>query len=133
MTEPEMEEQDMLNKHDELIHLDILPRLEKVEKGLLDFTVQVQEIKTSQTDLQLTVMRESREMQSTSKEQGDKMLSLVEGAMKYQSNNDKQEHEWRMHKINTWANVFLKVMGGLTAAGGIGYLIIQHFLERVGG
>lgn len=132
MTEHEMEEQHMLNKHDELIHLDILPRLEKVEKAQLDFSRQVEEIKTSQTNLELTVIRESREMQSTSKEQGVKMLSLVEGAMKYQSTNDKQEHEWRMEKLNTWATVFLKVMGGLTAAGGIGYLIVQHFFDRIG-
>lgn len=132
MTQTE-EELDMLESHDELIHHDILPRLEKVEKAQVSFNKQVEDIKVSQTDLQLTVMRESREMQSTSKEQGDRMLSLVEGAMSYQSNNDKLDHELRMHKINTWTNVFLKILAGLTAAGGIGYLVIQHLLEKVGG
>lgn len=123
----------MLNKHEEIIQLDILPRLAEVEKAQVTFNKQVEDIKASQTDLQLTVMRESRDMQSTSKEQGDKMLSLVEGAMNYQTNNDKLDHELRMHTISTWANVFLKVLGGLTAAGGIGYLIINHLLERMGG
>lgn len=123
----------MLNRHEDVIQNDILPRLEEVEKAQLVFSRQVEEIKTSQTNLELTVIRESREMQSTSKEQGDRMLTLVEGAMTYQSNNDKLDHELRMHKINTWTNVFLKVLGGLTAAGGIGYLIINHILEKVGG
>jgi len=125
----EMEEQTMLNKHEQIIKHDILPRLEEVERAQLVFSRQVEEIKTSQTNLELTVIRESREMQSTSKEQGDRMLTLVEGAMTYQSNNDKLEHELRMHKINTWTNVILKMLGGLTAAGGIGYLIINHILE----
>lgn len=123
----------MLNRHDELIHHDILPRLEKVEKAQVYFNKQVDDIKDSQKDLQITVMKESSAMQSITKEQGDRMIGIVEGAMNYQSRNDQLEHDLKMQRLNTWANVFLKVMGGITAVGGIGYLIVQHFLNQVGG
>lgn len=132
MGKPE-EELDMLNKHEVIIHEDILPRLEKVEKAQVDFTKQVEDIKDSQKDLQITVMRESSNMQSITKEQGDRMIGIVEGAMNYQSRNDQLEHDLKMQRLNTWANVFLKIIGGLTAVGGIGYVIVQHFLNLIGG
>ena len=51
----------MLERHDQLIHHDILPRLEKVEKAQMDFNNQVPEIKSSQTNLELTVMKDGQE------------------------------------------------------------------------
>ncbi|MFJ8064926.1 hypothetical protein ACIQYS_09855 [Psychrobacillus sp. NPDC096426] len=83
--------------------------------------------------LENTIMVENRETRNTMKEQTEKLFGIVEKAMGYQSSEAEYRHEQKMAKINTWANVFLKIIGGLTAVGGIGYLIIQHFLNQVGG
>src|SRR4051794_39156826 len=75
--------------------------------------------------LENTIMAENRETRTTMKEQTEKLFGIVDKAMGYQTNVAVHNHEQRMAKINTWATVFLKITGGLSAVGGIGYLIVQ--------
>ena len=55
------EDINMLQRHEEIIHRDILPRLDRFEKAQLDFSNQVESIKSSQTGLELTVMKDGQE------------------------------------------------------------------------
>lgn len=83
--------------------------------------------------LENTVMSENRETRTTMREQGDKMFTLVENAMGYQTARTTQSHELRMAKLNTWSTVFLKVSGGvvgLLSSGGAIYYVMQHFLTN---
>lgn len=85
--------------------------------------------------LENTVMSESRETRTTMKEQTDKLLTLVESSINYKTDAEKQEHEYKMLKIKTWADVFLKLSGGVVAllsAGGGFYYVVQHFFGNGG-
>lgn len=44
--------------HDGILHDDVLPRLKRVEEELLEFKVEIGKITTSQTNLELTVMKD---------------------------------------------------------------------------
>lgn len=82
--------------------------------------------------LENTVMSESRETRLTMKEQTDKLFNIVDSSINYKTDAEKQEHEFRMLKIKTWSDVFLKISGGIVAllsAGGGAYYVIQHFFN----
>lgn len=93
----------------------------------------IKQLEDNALKLENTVLATSRDTQNTMKEQTEKLFGIVEKAMGYQTDVAVHKHEQKMAKINTWANVFLKIMLGLTGASGIGYLIVQHFIEKVGG
>lgn len=83
--------------------------------------------------LENTILTENRDTRNTMKEQTEKLFNIVEKAMGYQNSKSDQDHELKMLKLNTWSTVFLKIsgaMGALGSAGGLIYLVIQHFLEK---
>lgn len=83
--------------------------------------------------LENTVMSESRETRTTMKEQTEKLFTIVENAMGYQSARTTQTHELRMTRLNIWSTVFLKVSGGIVAllsSGGAIYYVLQHFFTN---
>lgn len=83
--------------------------------------------------LENTILTENRDTRSTMKEQTEKLFKIVENAMGYQNNKTSQDHELKMLKLNTWSTVFLKIsgaVGALGSAGGLIYLVVQHFLSK---
>lgn len=83
--------------------------------------------------LENTILTENRDTRSTMKEQTEKLFTIVENAMGYQNNRTAQDHELKMLKLNTWSTVFLKfagAIGALGSAGGLIYLVAQHFLTK---
>lgn len=128
-----------ITSHDERIasHDERISNLEEADRRHEE---QIAEIKANSLSLENTMMKESRETQDVVKRlentvvnHNDKLYDIVESAMGYQKDVAVHKHEQRMKKIETWSNVFLKIATGLTAVGGIGYLILQHILNQIGG
>lgn len=130
---------DKVSEHDKNLeeHKERISTLEEVTLALKESDRQhderLKKLEDNAVKLENTIMSENRDTRNTMKEQSEKLFGIVEKAMAYQSDVAVHKHEQRMAKINTWANVFLKIMTGLTAVGGIGYLIVQHFLNQIGG
>lgn len=119
---------DKVKEHDVAIvdHGERLSLLEESGKRHEDRLIQLE---NQSERLETTVMREARDTQATMKEQGDRMFGLVESTINYKTDTERQEHEFRMLKLNTWSTVFLKISGGIVAllsAGGGAYYALQY-------
>lgn len=130
---------DKVSAHDKDLeeHRERIMTLEDITLSLKEAERQhderLRKLEDNAVKLENTIMAENRETRNTMKEQTEKLFGIVDKAMGYQNDVAVHKHEQRMAKINTWANVFLKIMTGLTAVGGIGYLIVQHLLNQIGG
>ena len=94
---------------------------------------QMTELKTQNTELENTVLKDNRETRSTLVAQMEKLFLLTENAMGYQTSRTNQQHEYKMLRWNTIATVFLKVCGALStlaASGGLIYMIVEYFLAK---
>lgn len=123
-----------VKKHDEEInnHHERLSILEETDR---QHEERLRQLEDQSIKLENTVMTESRETRTTMKEQTDKLFNIVDSSINYKQDVEKQAHEFRMLKIETWSTVFLKLSGGVVAllsAGGGAYYVIQHFLENGG-
>lgn len=121
-----------VKNHEERIT--ILEKNDRDHQMKLDsMSEQMTELKTLNTELENTVLKDNRETRSTLVAQMEKLFLLTENAMGYQNNRSSQQHELKMLKWNTVATVFLKIcgaVGALGASGGIIYMVIQHFLTQ---
>lgn len=125
MDKPE-EELQMLERHDELIHHDILPRLEKVEKAQIDVSAQVQaitnqvtEIKSSQTSLELTVMKDGQETRGILNKFVDHYFATDKERMAHQRDVIHVDERITLKRFSTREKIVLGVVGALAGSGGI--------------
>lgn len=116
----------MLERHDELIHHDILPRLEKVEKGLVDFSTQVEtianqvsEIKSSQTNLELTVMKDGQETRGILNKFVDHYFAADNQRMQAQSDVIHRDERITLKRFSTREKIVLGIVGAFAGSGGI--------------
>lgn len=142
MTEEEL---DMLNRHDELIHHDILPRLEKVEKAQMDFstqaevitgqvkevTVQVAEIKSSQTNLELTVMKDGQETRGILNKFVDHYFAADKERLQTERDVIHVDERITLKRFSTREKIVLGVVGAFAGSGGIlaGIAALIQFLK----
>ncbi|KAA0941627.1 hypothetical protein FQ087_20960 [Sporosarcina sp. ANT_H38] len=118
---------DTVKKHDEEIAA--LKESERLNDERL------KKLEDNAVKLENTVMSESRETRTTMKEQTEKLFTIVDKAMGYQSERTSQTHELKMAKISMWATVVFKVGGTLAAllsSGGILYYVFVHFITGGG-
>lgn len=112
----------------------ILEQNDKDHQMKLDvLSGQMADLKTQNTELENTVLKDNRETRSTLVAQMEKLFLLTENAMGYQSSRSTQHHEYKMLRWNTMATVFLKICGAfsaLGASGGVIYMIVQYFLNK---
>ena len=103
-------------------------------KGILeDHEDRLKKLEDQSLKLENTILTENRDTRNTMKEQTEKLFHIVENAMGYQNSRTTQDHELKMLKLNTWSTVLLKVsgaIGALGSAGGLVYLVVQHFLGK---
>ncbi|WP_143560357.1 hypothetical protein [Sporosarcina sp. P17b] len=132
MTQPK-EELGMLERHDELIHHDIIPRLEKVEKAQMDFstqaevitgqvkevTVQVAEIKSSQTNLELTVMKDGQETRSILNKFVDHYFATDKERLQTERDVIHVDERITLKRFSTREKIVLGVVGAFAGSGGI--------------
>ena|SRR5690606_24063040 len=139
MGEKTMSMFEKVNEHDNDIkeHRERIGSLEEITLALKQSDRQhderLKQLEDNAMKLENTVMIENRDTRTTMKEQVDKLFVLLEKNMDHRSTVEAYNHDQKMAKLKTWADVFMKVLLGLTGAGGIGYLIVQHFLNQVGG
>lgn len=120
------EEQTMLNRHDELIHHDILPRLEKVEKAQIDVSAQVQaitsqvsEIKASQTSLELTVMKDGQETRGILNKFVDHYFATDNQRLAQQRDVIHADERITLKRFSTREKIVLGIVGAFAGSGGI--------------
>lgn len=116
----------MLERHDELIHHDILPRLEKVEKAQLDFSTQVQsissqvqEIKSSQTNLELTVMKDGQETRGILNKFIDHYFAVDNERLATQRDVLHRDERITLKRFSTREKIVLGIVGAFAGSGGI--------------
>ncbi|WP_040759408.1 hypothetical protein [Sporosarcina newyorkensis] len=116
----------MLNRHDELIHHDILPRLEKVEKAQLDFSTQVEaissqvsEIKSSQTNLELTVMKDGQETRGLLTKFIDHSFAVDKAKLDAQRDVIHRDERITLKRFSTREKIVLGIVGAFAGSGGI--------------
>lgn len=128
----------MLERHDELIHHDILPRLEKVEKAQLDFSTQVQsiagqvqEIKSSQTNLELTVMKDGQETRGILNKFIDHYFAVDNERLATQRDVLHRDERITLKRFSTREKIVLGIVGAFAGSGGIlaGAAALMQFLK----
>lgn len=120
---------DKVKAHDNAL-VDHNERISNLEENDKQYQERLKQLEDQSIKLENTIMSESRETRTTMKEQTDKLFTIVDQSINYKSDTEKQEHEYRMLKIETWSTVFLKLSGGVVAllsAGGGAYYLLQHF------
>lgn len=144
MAQPK-EELGMLERHDELIHHDIIPRLEKVEKAQMDFstqaevitgqvkevTVQVAEIKSSQTNLELTVMKDGQETRSILNKFVDHYFATDKERLQTERDVIHVDERITLKRFSTREKIVLGIVGAFAGSGGIlaGIAALIQFLK----
>ncbi|GKV64668.1 MULTISPECIES: hypothetical protein [unclassified Sporosarcina] len=116
----------MLERHDELIHHDILPRLEKVEKAQIDFNTQVetianqvQEIKSSQTNLELTVMKDGQETRGILNKFVDHYFAADNARLETQRDVIHRDERITLKRFSTREKIVLGIVGAVAGSGGV--------------
>lgn len=130
---------ELIEAHDQSIN-ELKENYKKLERNdfehqqkLDTLSNQMADLKTQNTELENTILKDNRETRSTLNTHMENLFKLTENAMSYQSNRSSQNHELRMLKWNTIATVFFKVCGAISAlgaSGGLIYLVVQHFLTK---
>lgn len=113
------EELSMLERHDQLIHHDILPRLEKVEKAQMDFNNQVAEIKSSQTNLELTVMKDGQETRGILNKFVDHYFASDNERLATQRDVIHRDERITLKRFSTREKIVLGIVGAFAGTGGI--------------
>lgn len=117
------EHKEQLQQHGEVIHQDILPRLEILEKEHLVFKQEMTSIKTDligvqkgQKDLEVTVMKDGKETRELLKPFADHVLKQVE----YEAET---EREIQIKKLDLKGKVTVALYGAV-GSGGIVTIIL---------
>ncbi|WP_342537375.1 hypothetical protein [Sporosarcina sp. FSL K6-3508] len=120
------EELEMLERHDELIHHNILPRLEEVEKSQLNVSAQVQEItsqvkeiKSSQTNLELTIMKDGQETRGILSRFMEHYFEVDMQKMKMKSDVIHKDERITLKRFSTREKIVLGIVGAFAGTGGI--------------
>ena len=121
----------MLNEHDKLIHHDILPRLEKVEKAQLDFNRQVTEIKSSQTNLELTVMKDGQETRGILNKFVDHYFATDREKLAAQRDVIHVDEKITLKRLSTREKIIIGIVGSLAGSGGLlgGIAALLQFMK----
>ncbi|MEK4024489.1 hypothetical protein [Sporosarcina sp. FSL W7-1283] len=116
----------MLERHDELIHHNILPRLEEVEKSQLNVSAQVQEItsqvkeiKSSQTNLELTIMKDGQETRGIQSRFMEHYFEVDMQKMKMKSDVIHKDERITLKRFSTREKIVLGIVGAFAGTGGI--------------
>ncbi|PIC65323.1 hypothetical protein CSV79_01490 [Sporosarcina sp. P13] len=128
----------MLERHDELIHHDILPRLEKVEKAQMDFNTQVEaitnqvtEIKSSQTNLELTVMKDGQETRGILNKFVDHYFAADKQRLQTERDVIHVDERITLKRFSTREKIVLGIVGAFAGSGGVlgGIAALMQFLK----
>ncbi|ARK26021.1 hypothetical protein SporoP37_15960 [Sporosarcina sp. P37] len=109
----------MLKEHDDLIHQDILPRLAEVEKAQLDYNRQVTEIKSSQTNMELTVMKDGQETRNILNKFVDHYFETDRAKLKTERDVIKVDEKITLKRLSTREKIVIGIVGGLAGSGGL--------------
>ena len=123
---------DTVKDHEERIT--VLEKNDRNHQEKLDtLSNQMTDLKKQNTELENTVLKDNRETRNVLVAQIEKSFELTQNAMGYQSSKSNQQHELKMMKWKTIADVVFKVcgaVGALGASGGVIYMVVQHFLSN---
>lgn len=130
---------ELIEAHDQSIN-ELKENYKKLERNDLEhqqkldtLSNQMADLKTQNTELENTILKDNRETRSTLNTHMENLFKLTENAMGYQSSKSNQQHELKMMKWKTMADVFFKICGAfsvLGASGGIIYMIFEHFFSK---
>lgn len=121
----------MLDRHEELIHRNIIPRLEEVEKAQVDFNKQVAEIQSSQQNLELTVMKDGQETRGILKQFVDHHLRIDQTKLDTQRDSLMSNERITLKRLSTKEKVWIAIIGGITGSSGLigGIAGLMHFMK----
>lgn len=109
----------MLERHEQLIHRDIIPRLEELEKAQMTFNNQVQEIKSSQTNLELTVMKDGQETRGILNKFVDHYFASDNQRLATQRDVIHRDERITLKRFSTREKIVLGIVGAFAGTGGI--------------
>lgn len=121
----------MLDRHEELIHRNIIPRLEEVEKAQVDFNRQVTEIKSSQTNLELTVMKDGQETRGILNKFVDHYFASDRQHMATERDVIKVNEKITLKRLSTREKIIIGIVGSLAGSGGVlgGIAALMQFMK----
>lgn len=132
------EEAEMLNKHDQLLNEQVMPRLESLEKAQAEQSDQLQSLQTDmnqvkhgQTQLENTLMKEGQKTRDSQ----DQMSELLNKFVTHYFKQDEQEQQAQsalsIQRLTTREKI---IVGSLTALAGSGGLLagINAFMQWFG-
>lgn len=116
----------MLNEHEEIIHKNILPRLQMLEENDIKFSEEMANIKEDlekvqkgqtelqkgQKDLEITVMKDGKETRELLKPFADHYLNQVAA-------KDQAQKEIKIKKMDVREKVIVSIAGALFGTGGL--------------
>jgi chromosome segregation ATPase len=123
--------QEMLNKHDEEIHNNILPRLQAVEEAQQQFSSQLgqmqldlSKVQQGQSNLELTVMKDGQATR-------DLLNKFVDHFFKKDELEVKAEENITIAKLTTREKIIVGVVGTLGGGGGLiaGILALVEYFK----
>lgn len=102
----------MLQEHDQIINLDILPRLRQVENAQVEFKHQIDKIQSSQQSLELTVMKDGQETRS-----------ILNKFVNHYFSSDKQkfvsDERVTMKRLSSKEKIAIGIIGAIAGSGGL--------------
>ncbi|WP_141719897.1 hypothetical protein [Domibacillus iocasae] len=116
----------MLQEHEQLIKEDILPRLKKVEDAQMEFTKQVESIKSSQTSLELTVMKDGKETRELLRPFADHYLNKVTA-------EGQAAKDIKLKRLDTREKVVIAIVSTIFGTGGLTGIIVGVMAFMNGG
>lgn len=120
------EAQSMLERHDNLIHHEILPRLEEVERFQMKITTQVESIakevsdmKTSQQSLELTVMKDGQETRGILTKFMDHYFAMDKESMLNSRDVIHRDERITLKRLSTKEKIILGIVSAIAGSGGL--------------
>ncbi|WLR53543.1 hypothetical protein LC048_13525 [Mesobacillus subterraneus] len=133
-----MEEKDMLNSHEEIIHKNILPRLDVVEKAQAAFQQEVATIKSDlmgvqrgQAQLELTVMKDGKETRDMLKQFVNHVLDQDKQESQAKLEDKKAETQSKIEARKARWEIIGKVTVVLAGSGSIIYAWIELLKDKL--
>lgn len=102
----------MLQEHDEIIKMDIMPRLRQVEQAQVDTKYQIDKIQNSQQSLELAVLKDGQETRNI-------LNRFMDHFFYTDKEKIKSDAKVTLKRLSTKEKVLLAVVGSLCGAGGL--------------
>lgn len=115
----------MLNSHEEIIHKNILPRLDVVEKAQAAFQ---QEVATIKSDL-MGVQRGQAQLEVTVMKDGKETRDMLKQFVTHVLTQDQKETDAEIENRKTKWEIVGKVAVALVGSGGLLFLFVEAFAK----